>query len=52
MVADSKPDEVNAFISICLIIPNALDAGVYLAFNRNFFFIKLISNQNYSDSIS
>jgi hypothetical protein len=34
-VADSRPDEVNEFFSIYLILPAALGAGVYSASNRN-----------------
>jgi hypothetical protein len=35
MVAGSRPDEVNEFSSIYLILPDALGPGVYSAFNRN-----------------
>jgi hypothetical protein len=34
-VAGSRPDKVNEFFSISLIVPAALGLGVYLAFNRN-----------------
>jgi hypothetical protein len=34
-VAGSRPDEVNEFFSIYLILPAALDPGVYSACNRN-----------------
>jgi hypothetical protein len=34
-VASSRPDEVNTFFSICLIIPAALNPEVYSACNRN-----------------
>jgi hypothetical protein len=34
-VAASKPDEVNEFFSIHLILPSALGSGVYAASNRN-----------------
>jgi hypothetical protein len=34
-VARSKPDEVNEFVSIYLILPAALSSGVYSASNRN-----------------
>jgi hypothetical protein len=35
MVADSRPDEVNEFVSIYLILPAAQGPGVYSASNRN-----------------
>jgi hypothetical protein len=34
-VAGSRPDEVNEFFSIYLILPAALGPGVYSASNRN-----------------
>jgi hypothetical protein len=34
-VAGSRPEEVNEFFSIYLILPAALSPGVYLACNRN-----------------
>jgi hypothetical protein len=34
-VAGSRPDEVNDFLSIYLILPAALGPGVYSASNRN-----------------
>jgi hypothetical protein len=34
-VAGSRPDEVNAFLSIDVIIPAALGPGVHSASNRN-----------------
>jgi hypothetical protein len=34
-VAGSRPDEVNGFFSIYLILPAALGPGVYSASNRN-----------------
>jgi hypothetical protein len=34
-VAGSRPDEVNDFLSSYLILPVALDPGVYSASNRN-----------------
>jgi hypothetical protein len=33
--ADSRPDVVNDFFSNYLILPGALDLGVYSASNRN-----------------
>jgi hypothetical protein len=32
---DSRPDEVNEFFSIYLILPAGLDPGVYTATKRN-----------------
>jgi hypothetical protein len=34
-VVGSRPDEVNDFFSICLILPAALGPRVYSASNRN-----------------
>jgi hypothetical protein len=34
-VAGSRPDEVNDFFSIYLILPDALGLGVHSASNRN-----------------
>jgi hypothetical protein len=34
-VASSRPDEVNEFFSIYIILPVALGPGVYSASNRN-----------------
>jgi hypothetical protein len=34
-VADSRPDEVNAFFRFRLILPAVLDSGVYTASNIN-----------------
>jgi hypothetical protein len=34
-VAGSRPDEVNAFFSIYIILLAALDPGIYSASNRN-----------------
>jgi hypothetical protein len=34
-VSGYRPDEVNDFFSICLIIPAALGPGIYLASYRN-----------------
>jgi hypothetical protein len=34
----SRPDEVNGFFSIYLILPAALGSGVYSASNRNEFY--------------
>jgi hypothetical protein len=34
-VGGSRPDEVNAFFVICLILPAALGPGVYSSSNRN-----------------
>jgi hypothetical protein len=34
-VTGSRPDEMNAFLSIYLIFPAALGPGVYSASNRN-----------------
>jgi hypothetical protein len=35
MVTGSRPDEVNEFVSIYLILPAALSPGIYSASNRN-----------------
>jgi hypothetical protein len=34
-VVGSRPNEVNAFFSIYIILPAALDHGLYSASNRN-----------------
>jgi hypothetical protein len=44
-VADSRPDEVDDFFLIYLILPAALDPGVYSVSNRN-------ESQKYNNDVS